>query len=182
MIVFGQESSKLQASLLVADYAHFPFLCYVVSTMVLNFLVAMVQYHGERMTKYFSRGEAAKLFERSNLDFDTFLLFNDDEQLLVDDEKLSSLDSTLFISIRSCYLTLRQGERCLIAPYSPHRFSRKFGFCQYVPSSLKTRPHCNSIRELVALWGSSVRRGTKSTLTISTSSVMPLCIKEYCQW
>lgn len=122
------------------------------------------------------------MFERSNLDFHTFLPFNDDERVFVDDGKLSSLDSTLFISIRSYYLTLRQGESFLIAPYNPHRFSRQFGFCQDVPGSLRTRPRCNSVRELMALWGSSVRRGTKSTVTISASSVMPLCTRDYCQW
>ncbi|KAL0307196.1 UNVERIFIED_CONTAM: hypothetical protein Sradi_6136900 [Sesamum radiatum] len=38
----------------------------------------------------------------------------------------------VFVAIRSSYLTLRQGGRFIIEPYSPHRFGRQFG-----PKSIK---------------------------------------------
>lgn len=119
-----------------------------------NFPIAMVQYHGEKMTMYFSQSQAAKLFERLDLNFHTFLPINDVERFLVDDMSLCSLDITLFIRLHSCYLTRRQSESYLIIPYSPYRFSRQFGFYQDIPSSLKTKPRCNSVRELMPLWES----------------------------
>ncbi|KAL2925903.1 Neurobeachin-like protein 2 [Bienertia sinuspersici] len=39
--------------------------------------------------------------------------------------------------MRSCFLTLRHDNNCIVEPYSPHRFSRQFGFYQDVAGELK---------------------------------------------
>ncbi|KAL0298853.1 UNVERIFIED_CONTAM: hypothetical protein Sradi_6545100 [Sesamum radiatum] len=57
----------------------------------------------------------------------------DDEPFkFVDDGRAEELDHSYFVAIRSSYLTLRQGGRFIIEPYSPHRFRRQFG-----PKSIK---------------------------------------------
>ncbi|KAK4404345.1 hypothetical protein Sango_0803100 [Sesamum angolense] len=55
----------------------------------------------------------------------------------VDDGRAEELDHSYFIAIRSSYLTLRQGDRFIIEPYSPHRFGRQFGYYQDVPGTLR---------------------------------------------
>ncbi|KAK4400582.1 hypothetical protein Sango_1164300 [Sesamum angolense] len=44
----------------------------------------------------------------------------------VDDGHAEELDHSYFVAICSSYLTLRQGGKFIIEPYSPHRFRRQF--------------------------------------------------------
>ncbi|KAL0301551.1 UNVERIFIED_CONTAM: hypothetical protein Sradi_6431900 [Sesamum radiatum] len=50
----------------------------------------------------------------------------------VDNGHAEELGHNYFVATRSSYLTLRQGGRFIIEPYSPHRFGRQFG-----PKSIK---------------------------------------------
>ncbi|KAL2924802.1 Protein MAINTENANCE OF MERISTEMS [Bienertia sinuspersici] len=61
---------------------------------------------------------------------------NPKDRLLIDDSTLRQ-DVEFLLSIRSCFLTLRYDNDHVVEPYSPHRFSRQFGFCQNIPGALK---------------------------------------------
>ncbi|KAL0410995.1 UNVERIFIED_CONTAM: hypothetical protein Slati_3689200 [Sesamum latifolium] len=53
----------------------------------------------------------------------------------IDNADAEELDHDYFFAIRSSYLTLRQGDKFIIEPYSPHRFGRQFGYFQDIPGS-----------------------------------------------
>ncbi|KAK4406217.1 hypothetical protein Sango_0628200 [Sesamum angolense] len=70
----------------------------------------------------------------------------------VDDGHAEELDHSYFVAIRSSYLTLRQGGRFIIEPYSPHRFGRQFGYYQDVPGTLKYDTRVASLEEGLYYW------------------------------
>ncbi|MCD7459579.1 hypothetical protein HAX54_041348 [Datura stramonium] len=81
------------------------------------------------------------------------MLNNFDPYDYIDSNDALDLELNYFMSIHFGYLSLRNGNSIIIEPYSPHRFSRQFGFYQRIPSSLayasshedrywrKVRPH-----------------------------------------
>ncbi|KAH6787759.1 hypothetical protein C2S52_007311 [Perilla frutescens var. hirtella] len=54
----------------------------------------------------------------------------------VDDDAASESEQCFFMAIRSNYLIRRLSKRFVVEPYSPHRFSRQFGFYQIMPRVL----------------------------------------------
>ena len=70
------------------------------------------------------------------------------------------------MSLRSGYLSLRCEEQHTIEAYSPHRFSRRFGFHQAIPSDLKEEIHTGSLKDLHQFYQSFTRCNTDSTVLI----------------
>ncbi|KAL0457589.1 UNVERIFIED_CONTAM: hypothetical protein Slati_0386100 [Sesamum latifolium] len=62
------------------------------------------------------------------------------------------LDHDYFIAIHSSYLTLRQGDKFIIEPYSPHRFGHQFGYFQDVPGTFKYDTRAASLEEGLHYW------------------------------
>ncbi|KAH6762260.1 hypothetical protein C2S52_019693 [Perilla frutescens var. hirtella] len=54
----------------------------------------------------------------------------------VDDGEAPESHQCYFMAIRSNYLTKRLGDHFIIEPYSPHQFSRQFGYYQSLPGVL----------------------------------------------
>ncbi|KAL0373503.1 UNVERIFIED_CONTAM: hypothetical protein Sradi_3266000 [Sesamum radiatum] len=69
-----------------------------------------------------------------------------------DNGDAEELDNNYFVSIHSSYLTLRQGDKFIIEPYSPHRFGRQFGYFQDVPRTLKYETRAASLEEGLCYW------------------------------
>ncbi|KAF3622175.1 hypothetical protein FXO38_31422 [Capsicum annuum] len=67
-----------------------------------------------------------------------------------------------WIGLHSSSVTLRHDNDLTVEPYSPHRFSRQFGFCQDVPGILKKHHFDGLLLALVQLWDSCVRLGSLS--------------------
>ncbi|KAL2906870.1 NADH-ubiquinone oxidoreductase chain 5 [Bienertia sinuspersici] len=84
----------------------------------------------------------------------------------VDDSMQSQQAIDFFLSVRSCLLTLRYDNNCIAEPYSPHRFSRQFGFYQDVPGKLKPPPEKVTRQYLYSLFQTSVRFGTHFSFVI----------------
>nr|POE75425.1 hypothetical protein CFP56_60925 [Quercus suber] len=59
------------------------------------------------------------------------------DQTFIDNDHLSIQKFDYFMSLHSGYLSLRCDDQHTIEAYSPHRFSRCFGFHQDIPSDLK---------------------------------------------
>ncbi|KAH0717403.1 hypothetical protein KY285_013434 [Solanum tuberosum] len=58
-------------------------------------------------------------------------------ELHIDDSgKLSTSWSDFLIGLRPSFVTLRLDDELIVEPYSLHRFSRQFGYCQDVPGAL----------------------------------------------
>ncbi|PIN13986.1 hypothetical protein CDL12_13383 [Handroanthus impetiginosus] len=78
----------------------------------------MTLHSGKGGAKYFELRKARKDF------------------LYVDNGNAEDFKQDYYIAIRSNYLPLRRGEHFIFEPYSPHRFSRQFGYYQEIPGVL----------------------------------------------
>lgn len=97
----------------------------------------MVKYSRAQGAKSFGDKEARALIHTGRLAKVGCTIFNRNRNsLLYDDGKLGLRDLSYLISLRSRNLILRQLDSFHVEPYVPHRFSRKFGFCQDVPTLL----------------------------------------------
>ncbi|KAL2932553.1 EH domain-containing and endocytosis protein 1, partial [Bienertia sinuspersici] len=84
----------------------------------------------------------------------------------VDNSMQSQQVIDFLLSVRSCFLTLRYENNCIAEPYSPHRFSRQFGFYQDIPGKLKPPPEKVTRQYLYSLFQTSVQLGTYSSFVI----------------
>ncbi|KAL0461137.1 UNVERIFIED_CONTAM: hypothetical protein Slati_0001300 [Sesamum latifolium] len=120
----------------------------------------MVKYAEENMARHFEPTEARDLFHRINPSRLLNIHFHHQgPSLMADDAKISNTFQDLFVDLRSIYLTLRIGGDSIVEAYSPHCFSRQFGFCQDVPGSLKKEILTCSLKELRRLWQSCTLSG-----------------------
>ncbi|KAM1264728.1 hypothetical protein ACFX2J_034502 [Malus domestica] len=72
------------------------------------------------------------------------------------------------MSLRSGFVSLRQEDRCIVQPYSPHRFSRQFGFVQNLPGKLKEKNQSASLQAVYMHWKSCTRACTNVVITLPT--------------
>ena len=70
------------------------------------------------------------------------------DHTFIDNDHLSIQKFEYFMSLRSGYLSLRCEDQHIVETYSPHRFSRRFGFHQDIPSDLKEEIHTGSLKDL----------------------------------
>ncbi|KAK4383232.1 hypothetical protein Sango_2794400 [Sesamum angolense] len=93
----------------------------------------MTKFFGEGGAKYYEPQEARKRIHTAEfVSWACNMLVKNGLFKFVDDGRAEELDHSYFVAIRSSYLTLHQGGRFIIEPYSPHRFGRQFG-----PKSIK---------------------------------------------
>ncbi|KAG5586111.1 hypothetical protein H5410_046545 [Solanum commersonii] len=71
-----------------------------------------------------------------------------------------------WIGLRSSFVTLRLDDELIVEPYSPHRFSRQFGYCLDVPGALIEQDYDGSLLALVQLWDSCVHLGSSLKIII----------------
>ncbi|XP_056683857.1 uncharacterized protein [Spinacia oleracea] len=74
--------------------------------------------------------------------------------------------ANFFISMRSCFLTLRFDNNYVVEPYSPHRFGRQFGFHQDVPGELVVQTQNITREHMYYLFQSSIRLHTRATFLV----------------
>uniref|UniRef100_M1DQG1 Uncharacterized protein n=1 Tax=Solanum tuberosum TaxID=4113 RepID=M1DQG1_SOLTU len=83
------------------------------------------------------------------------------------DENLSSwLVPSSGFCLLSSFVTLRLDDELIVEPYSPHRFSQPFGYCQDVHGALIEHHYDGSLLSLVQLWDSCVHLGSSSKIII----------------
>nr|POF05373.1 hypothetical protein CFP56_41536 [Quercus suber] len=131
------------------------------------------------MTRYFGVSYEALLDEVSARDriwsgkdfFWHGTSFKSDLDLTFEDNGgLSVLRLGYFMSLRSGYLSLRCEDHCVVKSYSPHRFSRRFGFYQNIPGDLKKRIQTSTLKELYQYYQSFTHSNTSSIVLIPSSS------------
>ncbi|KAK4706247.1 hypothetical protein R3W88_034192 [Solanum pinnatisectum] len=84
-------------------------------------------------------------------------------------------------------LLLKSSTHQMLLPpslFSPHRFSRQFGYCQDVPGALIEQHYDGSLLALVQLWDSCVRLGSslKIFIPMRPSNKGSLITHEYSDW
>ncbi|KAL0317345.1 UNVERIFIED_CONTAM: hypothetical protein Sangu_2148800 [Sesamum angustifolium] len=98
----------------------------------------MTRFSSEGGVKYYEPREARKRIHKAEfVSWACNMLVKDGPFKFVDDGRAEELDHNYFVAIHSSYLTLRQGGRFIIKPYSPYRFGRQSGYYQDVPGTLK---------------------------------------------
>ncbi|KAL0406232.1 UNVERIFIED_CONTAM: hypothetical protein Slati_3937100 [Sesamum latifolium] len=87
----------------------------------------MTRFSGEGGAKYYDPQEARKRIHKAEFVFWACNMIVMNRPFKFIDNGDAELDHDYFIAIRSSYLTLRQGDKFIIEPYSPHRFGHQFG-------------------------------------------------------
>ncbi|KAG5554216.1 hypothetical protein RHGRI_011915 [Rhododendron griersonianum] len=145
--------------------------------------VRMVRLAGEKNAKHFTALAARKLLISVDPSLLSSLAMSDkDERLMVDDGKQSHFWTAYTISLRSSYLTFRCDMQYIVESYSPHRSSRQFNFYQDVPGKLVEEACPLNLPDVVRLWQSCTKLGTKAKLKIPVSSHKGLTTKRYQEW
>ncbi|KAL0311585.1 UNVERIFIED_CONTAM: hypothetical protein Sangu_2453200 [Sesamum angustifolium] len=108
----------------------------------------MTRFSGEGGAKYYEQREARKHFHKAEfISWACNMLVKDMPFKFVDNGHAEELDHNYFVAICSSSLTLCQGGRFIIEPYSPHRFGHQFGYYQDVPGTLKYDTRVASLEE-----------------------------------
>ncbi|KAL0313574.1 UNVERIFIED_CONTAM: hypothetical protein Sradi_5756700 [Sesamum radiatum] len=102
----------------------------------------------------------------------------------VDNADAEELDHNFFVAIRLSYLTLRQGDKFIIEPYSPHRFGRQFGYFQDVPGTLKYDTRATSLEEGLRYWRLCIlsKSSSKAWLPGLPTKAKKFCSEAYKAW
>ncbi|KAL0285728.1 UNVERIFIED_CONTAM: hypothetical protein Sangu_2766300 [Sesamum angustifolium] len=88
----------------------------------------MTRFSGEGSAKYYEPRQACKRIHKAEfVSCACNMLVKDGSFKFVDDGNAEELDRNYFVAIHLSYLTLRQGDKFIIEPYSPHRFGSQFG-------------------------------------------------------
>ncbi|KAL0295324.1 UNVERIFIED_CONTAM: hypothetical protein Sradi_6841600 [Sesamum radiatum] len=145
----------------------------------------MTRFSGEGGAKYYELREARKRIHKAKfVSWAWNMLVKDGPFKFVDDGHAEELDHDYFIAIRSCYLTLRQGSRFIIEPYSPYRFGRQFGYYQDVPKTLKYDTCVASLEEGLRYWRLCVlsKSLSKAWFPCPPTNAKKLCSEAYKAW
>ncbi|KAH0645171.1 hypothetical protein KY284_033055 [Solanum tuberosum] len=114
--------------------------------------VRMWQISGEKMAKHFDLVDARKLFQQVNVhDLHNLAMLQGKELHIDDSGKLSTSWSDFLIGLRLSFVILRLDDELIVEPYSPHQFSRQFGYCQDVPGALIEHHYDGSLLALRSL-------------------------------
>ncbi|XP_058202843.1 uncharacterized protein LOC131317301 [Rhododendron vialii] len=133
--------------------------------------VKMVRLAGEKNAKHFTAiGDRKLLRSVGPSQLSSLAMFDKEEQLMVDDGKQSHFWTAYTISLPSSYLTLRYDMQYIVESYSPHEFSRQFNFYQDIPRKLVEEACPLNLPNVVGLWQSCTKLGTKAKLRIPVSS------------
>ncbi|XP_050215878.1 uncharacterized protein LOC126666979 [Mercurialis annua] len=144
----------------------------------------MTSYAGERMARTFEDSAALALFRNpSQLIIPSFNP-STKRTTLTDDKDLSLGYWEYLASLRSSYLVARLDHVYIYEPYSPHRFSRQFGFCQDIPGDLKQHLEGLNLDQIVRLWQSCTRSSTlaRIKLPMVPDDGKTFVTKDYFDW
>ncbi|KAL0361647.1 UNVERIFIED_CONTAM: hypothetical protein Sradi_3849200 [Sesamum radiatum] len=91
----------------------------------------MTIFSGEGGAKYYDPQKACKRIHKAEfVSWACKMIVKNRPFKFVDNADVEELDHNFFVAIHLSYLTLRQGDKFIIEPYSPHRFGRQFGYFQ----------------------------------------------------
>ncbi|KAK6119301.1 hypothetical protein DH2020_046957 [Rehmannia glutinosa] len=145
----------------------------------------MAIFSGEGHTKYYEPKEARRRIHKGDwISWTCTMITKNKDFHYVDNGNAQKFEQEYFIAIRSSYLSLRQGGRFVIEPYSPHRFSRQFGFYQMVSGVLKEGVRGASLEEGVYHWRvcTSSKTFSKAWLPCMPPTAKTFSSEEYKQW
>ncbi|KAH0720107.1 hypothetical protein KY284_005137 [Solanum tuberosum] len=118
------------------------------------FIPTMAVYSGEVGARYFDSNDVRKCIHGGeNVAWTSTMMDKTYPYFHVDNDHASEVELSYFMSIRFNYLPLRCRDSFIIEPYSPHRFSRQFGFYQNIPGIMKNDICSASLDKGLTFWG-----------------------------
>ncbi|KAL0325194.1 UNVERIFIED_CONTAM: hypothetical protein Sradi_5088700 [Sesamum radiatum] len=145
----------------------------------------MMRFSGEGGARYYEPQEAHKQIHKTEfISWVCNMLVKDGPFKFVHDGHAEELNHNYFVAIHSSYLTLRQGGRFIIEPYSPHRFGRQFGYYQDVPRTLKYDTRVTSLEEELRYWRLCAlsKSSSKAWFSCLPTNAKKLCSEAYKAW
>ncbi|KAL0416577.1 UNVERIFIED_CONTAM: hypothetical protein Slati_3489600 [Sesamum latifolium] len=145
----------------------------------------MTRFSGEGGAKYYDPQEARKQIHKAEfVSWACNMIVKNRPFKFIDNGDVEELDHDYFIVIRSNYLTLRQGDKFIIEPYSPHRFGRQFGYFQDVSGTLKYDTRAASLEEGLCYWRLCVlsKSSSKAWLPGLPTNTKKFCSEAYKAW
>ncbi|KAL0451578.1 UNVERIFIED_CONTAM: hypothetical protein Slati_1135900 [Sesamum latifolium] len=142
----------------------------------------MTRFSGERGAKYYDPQGACKRIHKSEfVSWACNMIMKNRPFKFIDNGDAEELDHDYFIAIRLSYLTLRQGDKFIIEPYSSHRFGRQFGYFQDVPGTLKYDTRTASLEEGLRYWRLCVlsKSSSKAWLPGLPTNTKKFCSEAY---
>ncbi|XP_057797554.1 uncharacterized protein LOC131013483 [Salvia miltiorrhiza] len=145
----------------------------------------MVQYSGEGGARFYDDVKARKQIRKGDQVAWSCTMYSWDKDIsFIDDENAKESDFCYFMAVRSNYLTRRLEDGFVVEPYSPHRFSRQFGFYQVRPGVLSHNFRKASLEEGLKYWDATVLRksASKALLPCVPLTVKKLSSADYKDW
>lgn len=146
-------------------------------------LARMTQFAREGMAKCYNELEAHDLLRaKRHVPLSSTIIIKDERKILVDDMHLAIRLFEYFTSLRANYLTLCCEDLHIVEPYSPHRFSRQFGYVQDVPGNLSEDIRLCTYTAMAELWRSCLKFDMKCQVVLPSRSNVeegPRATKDY---
>ncbi|KAK6146337.1 hypothetical protein DH2020_020206 [Rehmannia glutinosa] len=145
----------------------------------------MTTFSGEGGAKYYDPTDARKRIHKGEIVSLTCTMITKEKDFTyVDNGNAEEFERNYFLAIRSNYLPLWQGGYFIVEPYSPHRFSRQFGFYQVVPGALKRDVRRASLDEGIHYWRLCTLSKTfsKACLPCMPSNAKKFSSEDYKTW
>ncbi|XP_050941456.1 uncharacterized protein LOC127149659 [Cucumis melo] len=134
----------------------------------------MTNFSGEGGSIYFGEYEARELIHNgARIQWHASLQNRSKHERMVDTHDSSFLQTSYFVSMRSCYLSSRCENTWIITSYSPYRFGRQFGFYQDLPNDIGGMSPAITLDNILYHWRICTRRNTLSELYLPARSLEP---------
>ncbi|XP_057802335.1 uncharacterized protein LOC131017555 [Salvia miltiorrhiza] len=145
----------------------------------------MVQYSGEGGARFYDNVKARKQIHKGDQVAWSCTMYSWDKDIsFIDDENAKESEFCYFMAVRSNYLTRRLEDGFVVEPYSPHRFSRQFGFYQVRPGVLSHNFRKASLDDGLKYWDATALRksASKALLPCVPSTAKKLSSADYKDW
>uniref|UniRef100_A0A9I9EFM6 Aminotransferase-like plant mobile domain-containing protein n=2 Tax=Cucumis melo TaxID=3656 RepID=A0A9I9EFM6_CUCME len=134
----------------------------------------MTNFFNEGKSIYFGEYEAQELIHNgARIQWHANLQNRNKHECMVDTHALSFLQTSYFVSMRSCYLSSRCGNTWIITSYSLYRFGRQFDFYHDIPNDIRGMSPVITLNNILYHWRICTRHNTLSELYLSVRSLEP---------
>uniref|UniRef100_A0A9I9E238 Aminotransferase-like plant mobile domain-containing protein n=1 Tax=Cucumis melo TaxID=3656 RepID=A0A9I9E238_CUCME len=134
----------------------------------------MTNFSDEGGSIYFGEYEARELIHNgTRIQWHANLPNRNKHECMVDTHDSSFLQTSYFVSMRSCYLFSCCGNTWIITSYSPYRFGRQFGFFQDIPNDIEAMPPAITPDNMLHHWRICTRHNTLTELYLPARSLEP---------
>ena len=127
----------------------------------------MTCYVNEFFAKSFEDSQAwALIISCKGVKLNHLVLQYKEHMYWIDNESITTTQTSYLLSLRFTYLSLRKGNHWVIQLYYPRRFCRQFGHPQDVPRGLLEVFRTRTLEVVYKHWKSCTRLGTHSKITM----------------